>query len=85
MMYCLPRTLLFAAMDTTSSSLARTLQLLSERLDVQERLRCELQEACHGEDLGYDELLRLPYLDAICRETLRLCVLVQTCHPRTQN
>jgi len=25
-----------------------------------------------GEDLDYDQLVTLPYLDAVCRETLRL-------------
>ncbi|KAH9944870.1 cytochrome P450, partial [Amylocystis lapponica] len=48
-------TLLFTAMDTTSNMLSRILQLLSERPDVQEKLRQEL-----------------PFLDAVCRETLRM-------------
>ena len=61
-------------MDTTSSALAHTLQLLSEHPDVQLKLRQELHEASHGEDLDYDTLHDLPYLDAICRETLRMCV-----------
>jgi hypothetical protein len=26
-------------------------------------------------DISYDELMKLPYLDAICKETLRLCVV----------
>ena len=70
------RTLTFAAMDTTSSALARTLWLLSIHQDVQEKLRFELREARaeHG-DIAYDELVALPYLDAICRETLRVWVI----------
>ncbi|KAG5653381.1 hypothetical protein H0H81_000768 [Sphagnurus paluster] len=42
-------------------------------LKVQEKLRRELQEAReqYGE-IPHDELVALPYLDAICRETLRL-------------
>lgn len=65
--------LTFAAMDTTSSALARTLHLLSTHLDVQSKLRKEIVDTKknHG-NLGYDELVALPYLDAICRETLRL-------------
>ena len=46
-------------------------------MDVQEKLRAEVLEARAlngGQDLEYDELVALPYLDAICRETLRLCV-----------
>uniref|UniRef100_A0A0W0FSP6 Cytochrome p450 n=1 Tax=Moniliophthora roreri TaxID=221103 RepID=A0A0W0FSP6_MONRR len=71
----LPWTLIFAAMDTTSSALARTLLLLAENPSVQTRLREELVQARQdndGHDLGYDTLVSLPYLDCICRETLRL-------------
>ncbi|KAF9440306.1 cytochrome P450, partial [Macrolepiota fuliginosa MF-IS2] len=61
-------TLTFAAMDTTSSALSRTLGLLAEHPDVQDKLRAELREAKGdngGEDLGYDQLVSLPYLDAV--------------------
>ncbi|KAJ4473284.1 cytochrome P450 [Lentinula edodes] len=68
-------TLIFAAMDTTSSAMSRLLHILSKHPDVQDRLRRELLEIKrqkNGQDLSYDELNGLPYLDAICRETLRL-------------
>ncbi|KAH9949926.1 cytochrome P450 monooxygenase [Amylocystis lapponica] len=65
-------TLIFAAMDTTSNSLSRILHILSERPDVQEKLRQEIVTARDGRDLSYDELMQLPFLDAVCRETLRL-------------
>ena len=68
----LGRTFIFAGMDTTSNALAVTLQLLCEHPDVQSRLRDEILEASKGEDLDYDALVSLPYLDAVCRETLRL-------------
>ncbi|KAF9002258.1 cytochrome P450 [Cyathus striatus] len=66
-------TLTFAAMDTTSNALSRILHLLSVHPEVQDKLRKEVSQAFakHG-DLGYDELESLSYLDAICRETLRL-------------
>ncbi|CCL99520.1 uncharacterized protein FIBRA_01538 [Fibroporia radiculosa] len=64
--------LVLAATDTTSNSLSRMLQLLSEHPDVQEKLRQELLEAGAGDGLSYDELDQLPYLDSICRETLRV-------------
>jgi cytochrome P450 len=72
-------TLTFAAMDTTSSALSRILFLLSTRPDVQDKLRQEIVEARkqHG-DLVYDDLVALPYLDAVCRETLRLYPPVST-------
>jgi len=65
-------TLAFAATDTTSSALSHTLQLLSEHPEIQEKLRREIVEATQAGDLSHDELVALPYLDAICRETLRL-------------
>jgi len=64
--------LVFAAMDTSSNTLARILHILAERPDVQRRLREEIMAAQKGEDLSYNELMQLPFLDAICRETLRL-------------
>jgi len=73
-----PRTLTFAAMDTTSSALSRIFWLLANHQDVQDKLRFEIREARKQEtdsglgDLPYDELVNLPYLEAICRETLRL-------------
>ena len=68
------RTLMFAATDTTSNALARTLDLLVRHPDVQEKLRAELIETSHaaGGDIPYDQLVDLPFLDAVCRETLRL-------------
>lgn len=55
--------------------------------DVQEKLRREITEARqkHGRDLTYDELVALPYLDAICRETLRLYVSSLTLFMETIN
>ncbi|KAF9479975.1 cytochrome P450 [Pholiota conissans] len=66
--------LIFAAMDTTSSALARILYLLATNQDVQDKLRKEIAEARENAsgELSYDELVSLPYLDSICRETLRL-------------
>ena len=59
-------------MDTTSNALARIIQTLAERPDAQQKLRDELRQTNETDDIPYDELIALPYLDAICRETLRL-------------
>jgi cytochrome P450 len=61
-------------MDTTSNALSRTLHLLSQHAEVQEKLRSEILDALkdHGGDLDYDTLSSLPYLDAVCRESLRV-------------
>ena len=60
-------------MDSTSNGLSAILFLLGDHLKVQQRLREEILAALDGRDtLDYDELFALPYLDAVCRETLRL-------------
>ncbi|KAJ4486950.1 cytochrome P450 [Lentinula lateritia] len=59
----------------SQSALSRLLSLLSKHPDIQEKLRQEVTEARrnnNGEDLSYNELNSLPYLDAVCRESLRL-------------
>ncbi|KAF9064449.1 cytochrome P450 [Rhodocollybia butyracea] len=68
-------TFIFAAMDTTSNGLSRILHLLAMHPDVQDKMRREILEARNRhqrERFSYDELVALPYLDAVCRETLRL-------------
>lgn len=55
--------------------MARLLHLLSRHPEAQKKLRQELIEAKRvkdGQDFSYEELTALPYLDAVCRETLRL-------------
>ncbi len=62
-------------MDTTSNALSLTLWRLAQNPKVQNILRNEIleaQEARGGGDIGYDDLVALPYLDAVCRETLRM-------------
>lgn len=69
------RTMLFAATDTSSAAIARILHLLAEHPDVQQKLREEIIAVMDGKDeLPYDELSSLSYLDAVYRETLRLYV-----------
>ncbi|KAF5316754.1 hypothetical protein D9619_006487 [Psilocybe cf. subviscida] len=75
--------LIFAAMDTTSNALSRTLYLLAQNPGTQERLRQEFSEAREeygGGDVPFDRLVALPYLDAVCRETLRVYPPVTLTH-----
>ncbi|KAG6913650.1 hypothetical protein DXG01_005327 [Tephrocybe rancida] len=67
-------TFAFAATDTTSNALSRTLHLLALNPDAQERLREEVTQArkANDGDIPYDTLVALPFMDAVCRETLRL-------------
>lgn len=53
-----------------SGALARVLHLLSLNPDIQDRLRDELNVAPSLAD--YNELHSLKYLDAVCREVLRI-------------
>ncbi|KAJ3478354.1 hypothetical protein NLI96_g9816 [Meripilus lineatus] len=61
-----------SVLHTTSGALAQMLQLLSEHPEVQEKLREEIIQASCGQNIPYDQLETLPYLDAVCRETLRM-------------
>ncbi|KAH8986070.1 cytochrome P450 [Lactarius hatsudake] len=64
---------LIAGTDTTSTALSRILHLLSLHPGVQDKLRNELKEAHKdNEELTHDQLVSLPFLEAVCRETLRL-------------
>ena len=53
--------------------MSRILSVLAQNPDEQTKLREEVTTARkeHG-DLDYDKLQSLPYLDAVCRETLRV-------------
>ena len=67
--------MVLAGMDTTANTLSRILQLLAEHPDVQDKLREEIVNAAETEgfdgELDFDKLMDLPYLNAVCRETLR--------------
>ncbi|TFK82598.1 cytochrome P450 [Polyporus arcularius HHB13444] len=68
-------TFILAGMDTTSNALSRTLHVLAQHPSAQGKLRAEIQkarEAINGADISHDDLIKLPYLDAVCRETLRV-------------
>lgn len=64
-------------MDTTSNALSRIFGVLATHPEAQETLRQEIldaRERIGDKDFTYDELEALPFLDAVCRETLRLWV-----------
>ncbi|KAI0777502.1 cytochrome P450 [Trametes elegans] len=73
-------TLLFAATDTTSNVLSRILHTLCERPDLQTKLRQEIVAARDGDDLTFEGLHALPFLDAVCKETLRCFTPAPTAH-----
>ncbi len=59
-------------MDTTLNAISRLRRLLAMNPDVQEKLRNEILDAQAGQEVSYDQVMDLPYLDAVTRETLRL-------------
>ncbi|CAE6524569.1 unnamed protein product [Rhizoctonia solani] len=67
-------TFIFAGHETTSTAVARILEVLADRPRVQVRLREEIREyfESNPNDTHYDGLLELSYLDAVVREALRL-------------
>ncbi|KAF8483513.1 cytochrome P450 [Russula ochroleuca] len=74
-------TLIFGGHETTLVALSRILHVLSLRPKSQERLRLEVMGArVERRDISYDDLMKLPYLDAVCKETLRLYAPVTQLH-----
>lgn len=67
-------TLLFAGHETTAIALAWAGHWLGRHPEVLDRLRTEL--AALGTDPAPDEVAGLPYLQAVCDETLRLNPIV---------
>jgi cytochrome P450 len=69
------RTFVLAGLSTTATTMSRILHLLATHPDVQERLRSEINDANQeGVDLSYEEIMALPILDAIYKETVRVSV-----------
>jgi cytochrome P450 len=64
---CYLVTIMVSGQETTSASLAWALQHLARRTEIADRLRAELTDTAEGADRFQD----LPYLQAICMETLR--------------
>lgn len=65
-------TFFLAGHETTSLLLSWTLLLLSRHPAVQNRLRAEVTGALDGRPPAFTDLARLPFLDAVLCETLRL-------------
>jgi cytochrome P450 len=65
-------TMLLAGHETTALALTYTLHLLSLHPDVAGRVRAELDRQLAGSPPSAADLLKLPYLAAVVRESLRL-------------
>lgn len=69
-------TLLIAGVDTTTLALCWALYWLYEQPTVKDKLHQEL--ASFKPDFNPLEILKLPYLNAVCQETLRMYPVVPT-------
>lgn len=65
-------TLYIAGHETTSSTLVWAWQLLSHNPRVREALAEELDRVLGDDEPGFDDYARLPYTQAVVKETLRL-------------
>ncbi|KAH9369172.1 hypothetical protein HPB48_011369 [Haemaphysalis longicornis] len=63
-----------AGQDTASTASTFATYLLATNPHVQDRLRAEVDECFrkHGSSPSYDEVAKLPYLDCVVNETLRI-------------
>ena len=59
-------TFIMVGHETTAGSLSFTLLELARNPEVQQRLREEIRQV--GRDLGYDDIQRLEFLDAVVKE-----------------
>ncbi len=67
--------MLIAGYDTTATTMSYLCYELARNQEIQAKLAAEIDEAfdnCDGENLDYNTVQNLPYLDMIISETLRL-------------
>ncbi|MBD2250725.1 cytochrome P450 [Nostoc parmelioides] len=73
-------TLLVAGHETTASALTWALYWIHKLPQVREKLLAELDN--FGDNGDVNEITRLPYLTAVCQETLRIYPIVMVTIPR---
>ena len=62
-----------AGYETTNTLLSFTAYLLATNQNVQEKLHAEIDDiAPTGDNLGYDVISKMEYLDMVVNETLRM-------------
>ena len=73
-------TILFAGHETTATTLAWAFYQIHQQLDIQEKLLQELDSL--GENSPPMKIAQLPYLTAVCQETLRMYPVIPVLFPR---
>ena len=74
-------TLMLAGHETTATAIAWSLYWVHRYPEIKAKLRAEI--ASLGTDPDPMELAKLPYLDAVCKETLRIYPVAMLTLPRT--
>lgn len=70
--YCQAFIFLLGGYETTAALLTHVTYSLAVHPDVQEKLYQEVMATLPDSDINYDDLQKLPFLDAVINETLRL-------------
>ncbi|ABA23526.1 Cytochrome P450 [Trichormus variabilis ATCC 29413] len=73
-------TILFAGHETTATTIAWAFYQIFRNVNVREKLQQELDSL--GENPNPMEIAQLPYLTAVCQETLRMYPVLPTLFPR---
>ena len=74
-------TLMLAGHETTATAISWGLYWIHRYPEIKAKLRAEI--ASLGEDAGTMAIAKLPYLDAVCKETLRIYPVAMLTFPRT--
>ncbi|KAF8359913.1 hypothetical protein PRIPAC_94908 [Pristionchus pacificus] len=61
-----------AGYDTTANALSYTTWMLSRHPDIMKRCQEEVDDVCTNSSISYEDCQNLRYLDAVCKETLRV-------------
>lgn len=73
-------TILFAGHETTATTLSWAFYRIHHHPDIRDKLLKELDSL--GENASPMEIAQLPYLTAVCQETLRMYPVIPTIFPR---
>ncbi|CAJ0576411.1 unnamed protein product, partial [Mesorhabditis spiculigera] len=63
---------LLAGFDTTANTLAYVSHFLAQNKDIQDRVREEIDSVCTTEEVTYEQLADLKFMDCVTKEGLRL-------------
>lgn len=63
---------LIAGRDTTAQSLSWTFYLIMGHPEIEQKVLDEIADVCGDRELAYEDLSRLPFLQAVVNESLRL-------------